>query len=159
MIKLGAMTSWTKSGVLLAMALTWSLVSAAPPMPDDEIGREPSPGDTIGQKMVIVGENYVDLIDNLEEILADFEDFYREVGQASLSEVGKAVKDLRQSIAGDYSAASRDRMLKKMDVLLAKMEALRTTADSGGSRLQRRQLRQLRSFESDLEDLRDELDA
>ena len=159
MIKLGAMTIWTKSAVLLAMALTWSLASAAPPMPDDGIGLEPRPGDTIGQKMVIVGENYVDLIDNLEEILSDFEDFYREVGQASLSEGGKAVKDLRQSIAGDYSAASRDRMLKKMDILLAKMEALRTTADSGGSRLQRRQLRQLRSFESDLEDLRDELDA
>jgi hypothetical protein len=81
-----------------------NMLSAGPPLPDDPT----TEGDTdyeslIQDQLLRFSEDYVDLIDELEAVLDEFEEFFEEFGQTSITKYEKAVKKLRATLAERYS--------------------------------------------------------
>ncbi len=144
---------------LMILAIPASYLWAGPPLPDDYSPEEETELDALLEgELLNFGEDYVDLIDELEDVLAEFEDFFEEFGQVSIKEYEKAIRTLRASLDEDYSAESYENMMLALDELLLKFEELELELSESESKLQHKRLRNLRALEDDIDDIREQLD-
>lgn len=141
-----------------ALVLSAGYLWAAPPVPEPPTPTEP-PEPVIDEDMLRLGEDYLDLIKELDAVLADFEQFYQETGLASLTGIAKSVKVLRESLKEDPAKMERDRLVEKLDDLVERIDTIIEDADEDDSKIRRRHIRELESFSEDLSDIRDEFDS
>jgi hypothetical protein len=152
-----------RTTVIFAAAISAALMLlavnlwAAPPTPEPA---EPDE-DTIiiDDETVRLGEDYLDLVKELEGVLADFNEFYQETGQASLAGIARAAKSLQKSLKEDAPQITNDELVRKLDEVIDKMDRVIEDAESDKSQLKRRHLRELQSFSEDLSDIRDEFES
>lgn len=144
----------------LATLVVWSTAClwAAPPVPEPPAPSE-LPAPTIDEDVLRLGEDYLDLIKELDAVLTDFEEFYQETESPSLAGIAKSVEALRKSLKQNPTMAGRDELVEKLDDLVDRIDTVIDEADEGDSKMRRRHLRELEAFSEDLEDIRDELDS
>lgn len=141
----------------LVLMLIGADLCAAPPTPEPV---EPDEGTVIiDEDAVRMGEDYLDLMKELEAVLTDFDEFYQESGQASLAAVARSAKALQQSLKEDSPRVTHEELVEKLDEMIDKIDQVIDDADEGDSQLRRRHLRELESFSEDLSDIRDEFDS
>ncbi len=131
---------------------------AAPPAPEPPRPTEPTEI-TIDEDALRLGEDYLDLVKELEAVLTDFEEFYQEAGLASLTGIAKSAKIMRQSLQEDPPKATHEELVKNLDEMIDRMDTVIEEAEDGDSQMRRRYLRELQSFSEDLSDIRDQFDS
>ncbi len=150
---------------VLSFTVTASWLLAGPPLPDDRQRGSATDDEKLEQKLLLLGERYVDLIDELEDILGEYEDFFQDYGRTSMKEYEKAIQLFRESLREQHlsdrheeqlSAVSRTKIMEKLDELVDRLESIEQELENKET-LQSRDIRNLRSLGYDLEDVREEL--
>jgi hypothetical protein len=144
--------------ILLFLLALGSPLLAAPPMPDNYTEDEEENEKPVDEAATVFGENLVDLIDELEAVLDEFDIFFEEFGQVSLSETADAIKEFRQTLHEEYSEEYHEEVMDRMEEVLDKLDEIKEETEEIDSRSQRKYLRRLRAFEDDLKDIGEELD-
>ena len=145
--------------ILLILVFPVICLRAGPPLPDDySPDKEAKIEALLEGELLSFGEDYVDLIDELEDVLAEFDEFFKEFGQVSIKEYEKAIQNLRASLNEEYSAESYEEMMTGLDELLEKFQELEHELADSKTNVQRKRLRNLRALEGDLEEIRKQLD-
>lgn len=151
--------AWTYTFAMAALlALSNTGLWAAPPVPEPPAPSEP-PAPTIDEDVLRLGEDYLDLIKELDAVLTDFEEFYQETGLASLTGIAKSAEVLHKSLKDEPSKPGHEKLVEKLDDLIDRIDTVIEDADEGDSKIRRRHLRELESLSEDLTDIRDELDS
>ncbi len=155
--KMSAIKFLTVSIILFLLTLGSPLL-AAPPVPDNYTEDEEQNEKPVDEAATVFGENLVDLIDELEAVLDEFDIFFEEFGQVSLSGMADAIKEFRQTLREEYSEEYHQEVMDQMEEVLDKLDEIKGETEEIDSRSQRKYLRRLRAFEDDLKDIGEELD-
>lgn len=155
--KMNAIKLLTVSIILFLLALGSPLL-AAPPVPGDYAEDEEENERHVDEAATVFGENLVDLIDELEAALDEFDIFFEEFGQVSLSGMADAIKEFRKTLHEEYSEEYHEEVMDQMEEVLDELDEIKDETEEIDSRSQRKYLRRLRAFEDDLKNIGEELD-